>query len=94
MAAAVLIASGTTEDNSADFTVAAGTPTTISLFDADGVFGNDVAATLFKKSSGGVYRAVEGGNLTAMKPLLVIDGPGEFRVTKYASVVAFGVDQD
>lgn len=94
MAAAVLIASGTTEDSSSEFTVAAGTPTTISLFNADGVFGNDVAATLFKKSSGGVYRVVDGGNLTGQKPMLVIDGPGEFRVTKYASTVAFGVDQD
>lgn len=94
MAATAIIASGTTEANSADFTVAAGTPVTISLFDADGVFGNDVAATLFKKSSGGVYRPVDGGNLSGQKPMLVIDGPGEFRVTKYASTVAFGVDKD
>lgn len=91
---AQLIASGTTEANSADIVVAAGTPTTISLFNADGVFGNDVAATVFQKSSGGVYRPVLGGNLTAQKPALVIDAPGTFRVKKYASTVAFGVDRD
>jgi hypothetical protein len=91
---ASLIASGTTADNSADFTVAAGTPVTISLHDADGVFGNDVAATVFIKSSGGVYRAVAGGNLSPQKPELVIDGPGTYRVSKYASAVAFGVDKD
>lgn len=91
---AQLIASGTVQADSADFTVAAGTPNTISLFDADGVFANDVAATLFIKSSGGVYRAVAGGNLTGQKPEIVIDGPGTYRVTKYASTVAFGVDKD
>lgn len=94
MAATAIIASGTTQADSADFTVAAGTPVTISLFDADGVFGNDVAATVFKKSSGAVYKPVAGASLTAMRQELVIDGPGEFRVTKYASVVAFGVDKD
>lgn len=91
---AELIASGTTQVNSSDFVATAGSPITISLFDADGVFGNDVVATVFIKSSGGVYRPVEGGNLNAQKPALVIDAPGTFRVTKYASAVAFGVDKD
>jgi hypothetical protein len=91
---AELIASGTTEANSSDFTVSAGVPATISLFDADGVFGNDVQATVFIKSSGGVYRAVHGGALSCSRRELVIDGPGTYRVTKYASQVAFGVDKD
>lgn len=91
---AELIASGTTAANSADFTVLSGSPVNISLHDADGVFSNDVAATVFIKSSAGVYRAVSGGNLSAQRAELVIDGPGTYRVTKYASVVAFGVDKD
>jgi hypothetical protein len=91
---AELIASGTTPANSADFTVLAGVPVTISLQDADGVFSNDMAATIFIKSSAAVYRAVKGGNLTGQTAELVIDGPGTYRVTKYASVVAFGVDKD
>lgn len=91
---AELIPTGTTQANSADIAVAAGTPTTISLFNAAGTFGNDVAATVFQKKSNGAYDAIKGGNLTAQRPELVLDGPGTFRVTKYASVVAFGVDQD
>jgi hypothetical protein len=94
MAASAIVASGTTQANSSDFTLAAGTPATLSLFTASGVFANDMAATVFKKDSGGVYRALKGGDLTAMRPELVLDGPGEFRVTKYASVVACGVDRD
>jgi hypothetical protein len=90
---ASLIASGTTQADSADFTVSAGAPSTISLHDADGVFANDVAAVIKVKSSSGVYRPVIGGDLTAQRPDIVIDGPGVYRVTKYASAVAFGVDQ-
>lgn len=91
---ASLISSGTTADSSADFTVAAGTPNTISLRDADGVLAGDVAAVIDIKSSDGVYRPVQNGSLHAHRPELVIDGPGTYRVRKFASAVAFGVDKD
>lgn len=95
MAATAIIASGTTQASAAAFTLAAGTPTTISLFAASGVqLANDVTATVFKKDSGGNLSPLKDGTLSAIRPFLVIDGPGEFVVTKYASAVAFGVDRD
>ena len=90
-----LIASGTSAADSSDFTVTAGTPTTIHLIDADG--GNlpsDAQALLYMKSSGNQYRPVKNGELNAMKPELVLDGPGTYRVSKFASSVAFGVDRE
>lgn len=95
MAAAAIVASGTAQANSSDFTLAAGVPGTFSLFVASGVaLSSDMVATVFKKDSGGAYTALDGGTLTASKRSLVIDGPGEYRWTKYASVVAFGIDRD
>lgn len=90
---ASLITSGTTEDTSADFTATAGTPVTVFLHDAAGPsVTSEARAVIQIKSSGAQYITV--GELSGQKPALVIDGPGTFRVQKYASTTAFGVDKE
>jgi hypothetical protein len=89
---ASLIASGTTEA-SAEFTVTAGTPVTIFLWDANGdAVPADARATLQLKSSGATYTTVS--TMDSNNPARVIDGPGTYKLTKYASTVAFGVDKE
>lgn len=91
---ASIIATGTTDDTSADFTVTAGTPVTISLRDAAGpVLDTGCRAVIQQKSSDSQYMAVDGGQLTGVTPQKVIDGPGVFRVAKFAGP-SFGVDKD
>jgi hypothetical protein len=88
-----LIPSSTSQADSLDFVVAAGTPTTLSLFSATNQsLPNDAAAVIKIKSSGGTYNVI--GALSNQQKALVLDGPGTFLVTKGPSSVAFGVDQD
>lgn len=89
-----IITTGTTDDVSADITLAAGTPTTISLRDAAGpVLDSQCRAVIQVKTSDGQYMSADGGMLTGVAPQKVIDGPGTFRVQKFAGP-SFGVDRD
>lgn len=88
----VLIASGTTQA-SAEFTVVAGTPNTVFLWDADGdVLPSDARALLQIKSSAATYITI--ACLDSNNPARVIDGPGTYKLTKFASAAAFGVDKE
>jgi hypothetical protein len=90
---ASLIASSTGQADSADFTVVAGTPNTLSLTAAiSQALPQDAWAEIKIKSSGGAYQVV--GRLTFREPAQVLDGPGTFLVTKGPSSTAFGVDKD
>jgi hypothetical protein len=90
---ASLIASGTTAEDSSDFTVVAGTPVTIFLHDAAGPnVPGDCTAAIQVKSSGSQYFTV--GVLDGNNPARVITGPGTYRVSKFASATAFGVDKE
>lgn len=90
---AQLIASSTSQADSADFTLTAGTPSTLSLnCGTSQSIPADAWAIVKIKSSGGTYQVV--GRLDSTKPAQVLDGPGTFLVTKGPSSVAFGVDRD
>jgi hypothetical protein len=88
----LLIATGTADADSADFAVVAGTPATVFLKDAAGpVLDTQARAAIQIKDAGGQYFTV--GQLTGANPVQVIDGPGTFRVQKYAGP-SFGVDKE
>lgn len=86
---ASLIASGTTEATSSDFTLAAGTSTTLSLSGAAQPFGT---ASIQIKSAAATYTPI--GTLNSATPILVLSAVGTFRVIKSGSSVAFGVERD
>lgn len=81
-----LIPSGTTKVQSADFTVAAGTPVTVSVFPSRG----DTRVDILLKNSDGTYTAH--GQLTPAEPVRVIRGPGTWAVLRQACANAIGVD--
>lgn len=92
MAASEIIASGTTAASSSDFTVVAGTPVTVFLKDAAGAVVDQYARALIQiKDTAGEYFTV--GVLTGYEPALIIDGPGDYRVTRELATVAFGVNK-
>ena len=78
MAAAELIATGTTAANSADVTVVAGTPITVALKAA--ADGAEVAVKL--KDDGAAYNIV--GRITSAQPSLMILAPGTYRFSRIA----------
>lgn len=88
---AELIAAGTTEVDSSDFTIADGESVTVFLKSGTGGRVVDGAkATVSIKSSGGHYFPV--GELNHNAPAQVIQANGTFRVTRHANATSFGVD--
>lgn len=88
---AALIASSVAQTDSADI-VLAGTGTTLALVSADGNVPRDAQAVIQYKSAAGQYTTVD--TLSAAQPAVVLTATGTFRVRKYASAVAYGVDRD
>ena len=92
---AELLPPTTTAANSADFTVAVGTPVRISLFNAaGGQLANDAFAFVEYKASNNQYFGAPEGGLDSFNQSLLLSAPGTYRVRKGAAAVAFGVDKD
>lgn len=89
---AQLIAATALTATSADFTLADGESTVISLFDADGGVSSG-AADIQLKASNGTYTTVPDGRLAGNYSAARVLGPGTFRVMKESSPVATGVDR-
>ena len=89
---AELIAAGTTEADSADFTLASGDQATLFLKDAAGpqVLA-DAAAIVQITGAAGAYFSV--GVINAATPAKVLAAPGTYRVKRLASSASFGVDK-
>ena len=89
---AELIATGTAQADSSDFTLADGQSTTIFLKDAssDSVPAQ-CAANVQIKSADSVYYTIH--VITDRCPAIVLDAPGTYRVRKQASITTFGVDR-
>ncbi len=89
---AEIIATGTTQATSADFTLTDGQSTTIFFKDALGMEVTPEANALIRiKSSTNEYYTI--GTVDCANPARVLQAPGTFRVFKYASTVAYGVDR-
>jgi hypothetical protein len=89
---AELIAAGTTEADSADFTLASGDQVTLFLKDAAGPrVASDAVAHLQIKSAAGEYFHV--GHLDSYNPAKVLAAPGTYRVKRLAASAAYGVDK-
>lgn len=88
MATASIIADGTTEANSSDFTLAAGETTTISL---RGTIPTTAMVRIQCKQSDGSY--TDFGTLTSQFPVVVLTAVGVFRVVRRANAASFGVDR-
>lgn len=89
---AQIIASGTTQASSSDFTITTGQPARISLFSAAGPsLPQGCVAWLQVKGSNNQYFTVD--VLSTQQPALTVIAPGVYRVNKQASTTAFGVDQ-
>ena len=88
---AELIASGTTQVDSADFTLA-NASTTLYLKNASGGSVPPLSAATVQIKSGGLYFNV--GILTGLEPLRVLTATGTFRVRRHVSDSSFGVDRD
>lgn len=89
---AELIASGTTEAASADFTLTAGGSTTLYLKDAAGSAVPYNSTALVQIKSGTEYFTI--GQLDDKNPAQVLTAIGTFRVLRLANSAAFGVDRD
>lgn len=87
-----IIASGTAELASADFSVAAGTPTTVFLNAATGSVQPDARAIVQMKAASAQYVPV--GELSWKNPAWTIVGAGTFRVVRQVTANAFAVDRD
>ena len=89
---AELIAVGTAQADSADFTNTSGTDLAIFLKTAASqTLPNDAKALIQVKSSEGAYFDI--GVLTAVEPMRLLSAPGTFRVRRLACAVGFGVDK-
>lgn len=87
---AALLAVGTTTASSDDFTLT-GEATSLFLVAATAPLSPSAQAVIEVKSAAGVYFTV--GTLSAtIAPMLVLSGPGTYRVTRYAGVSS-GVDR-
>lgn len=87
---AELIAIGTTDVNSADFTLTNGDTASLSLKAATAVLPEGEARILLKTSNS-LY--VDIGKLDKNQPLLVLTAPGTFQVLRRACVTGIGVDK-
>jgi hypothetical protein len=77
MAAAEILATANTAANSADVTVAAGTPITVGL---KGVVDANALVLIYLKDDASAYNYV--GRLTADVPSLMISAPGTYRFSR------------
>lgn len=89
---AELIASGTADANSADFTLTDGQSATLFLKTATGAPVAPAAQARIQVKSGSNYFTV--GRLTQSDPMLVLRAAGTFRVQRLAHTIAFGVDKE
>jgi hypothetical protein len=89
---AEIIATGTTQVDSADFTLADGQSANLYLKDAAGPDVTSGAIANVQIKSGAEYFTV--GSVTGYYPCMVLRGTGTYRVRKLASTDAFGVDKD
>lgn len=89
---AELIASGTTEADSADFILTAGGSATLYLKDAAGSAVAPLSTAEVQIKSGTEYFTI--GTLNIQNPAQVLTAVGTFRVRRMASATAFGVDKD
>lgn len=90
---AELIATSSVQADSGDFTLVAGSSTTLYLKDAAGPTLPFGAAALVQVKSGTEYFTI--GTLDDSAPAQVLTAVGTFRVRKLASSTgAFGVDRD
>ena len=86
------VVSGTTEADSADFTLAAGDQATLFLKDAAGPsVAADAIARLQIKSAAGEY--FNAGPLDSFNPAKILAASGTYRVKRLAASAAFGVDK-
>ncbi|MGX9144983.1 hypothetical protein [Mesorhizobium sp. 128a] len=83
MAAAELLATGSTAANSGDVTVAAGTPITVGL---KGVADQNAIVLVSLKDDASAYNQT-GGRLTSGEPVLMISAPGTYRFSRVAGGV-------
>lgn len=89
---AELIASGTTEADSDDFTLSSGDQVTLFLKDAAGpTVGSDAIALVQIKSADAQYFIV--GKIDFGTPAKVLAAPGTYRVKRLAASAAYGVDK-
>lgn len=90
---AELIAIGTAQVNSADFTLAAGETATLYLKDVAGqqVESTSIARVQIKSSEGEYFNI---GELNCRELAKVLSGAGTYRVQRLSANVAFGVDKN
>lgn len=86
----VLIASGTTDAASADFTVAAGTPLTIYMNPGSAPLAPLCQVSVELKAASSTYILV--GRLTYDAPAVQVDAAGTYRVRRSAVSQAFAVE--
>lgn len=89
-----LIAAGATELASADFTLAAGVPTTLQInsASASASLPTDARAQIQYKNAAGFYNTL--GELNYRTQAMVLNGPGTFRVLRLACAGNVAVDRD
>jgi len=88
MATTSIIADGTTETASAEFTLSAGESTTLSIRGA--LTTNQLVRIQFKASDG---TFTDFGIIESQNPVKVLSGIGTYRCIRRANSVAFGVDR-
>lgn len=91
---AVILASGTTETGSSDFTVASGGTATVFLTDAAGPMVDSFArAHVQIKATNLEYYDVVGGRLDRDMMQLCVAAPGTYRVLRRTANAAFAIEQ-
>lgn len=88
---AEIIAVGTVDAQSADFSLTDGQSTTLALKNTDGIDSLSAAAAIVQVKLGTLYFPI--GMLTFANPCQVLAAPGAFRVIRKNAVVSFGVDR-
>ncbi|MBL0420516.1 hypothetical protein JI739_09200 [Ramlibacter sp. AW1] len=84
-----IIASGTTEASSSEFTL---TTDSANIYITGGAPGSDARALVQIKAADGTFSTV--GELTKQFPAQLLTGAGTYRVTRVATATAFGVDKN
>ena len=91
---AEIIAAGTTNTSSADFTLADGQSTTLSVKDANGNLpSGELGGNLFIQIKSGTGYA-SFGELTFKDPVKVLAAPGTFRTLRQNPILSYGVDRN
>lgn len=87
MAQTTVLASGTTAATSSDIVVAAGASKTVGIFGAAALAGLGSLKVMLDTPGADI----EVTRLTRSQPVVVLSGPGTFRVVRALSAVAVGV---